>query len=232
MNSHLRRLPNECCFINNYHGNVIGLKMLLYIISLIYENGEIHEDFIIPYKNFGSISNTLRTKGREYICKYIVETININLSWFTQYANVNFDEKYVYIRFSEKMVELCRFKEGNFYLYDIDVISSFTNANAIKLYLIYKRHGFMTVMNGKNVFKCNNEHFCSIFQDCQSYTAIRHAIKTAIKDFTRVTEIPVEVMKRDNIWKVIYDDIVMYKQYKRSKLPDIDDYDEDELEDI
>lgn len=206
MNGHLRRLPNDCGFINNYHGNIISLKILLYITSLIYENGEIQKELIVPYRNFGFVSNSLRRKGRNFICKYIVDTIDINSKWFIQYADVKFDEKYVYIYFSEKMIDLCHYKESNFYLYDLNMISAFTNINAVKLYLIYKRHRFITVVDGKNTFKCNDERFCSIFQDYKSYTAIRHAIKTAISDFTKVTGIGVKIVKHDYWWLIQYND--------------------------
>ena len=206
MNGHLRRLPNNCGFIEKYTGTILSFKTILYLMSCIYSNEHINQMCKFRYKDFNFISNVFSHQGRKFICKTIVDSVYMNESWLSEYANIKFDEQRVYVDYTDKMIQICQTNATNYYLFDMDTIIRFNNIGSIKLYLIYRRNLFMTSYKSEQSFCCNNETICRIFPNYTSYRILRHAINNAINDFCKVTGINVDIKKRGDNWSIIYTD--------------------------
>lgn len=226
MNGHLRRLPNNCGFIEKYTGTILGFKTILYLMSCIYSNEHINQMCKFRYKDFNFISNVFSHQGRKFICKTIVDSVYMNESWLSEYANIKFDEQCVYVDYTDKMIQVCQTNATNYYLFDMDTVISFNNVGAIKLYLIYRRNLFIHQYKGDNSFSCNNETFCNIFPNYTSYRILRHAVNVAINDFNKTLGYVVQVKKSNDVWKIIYDDMTEQERQELEEALALDDEDD------
>ena len=225
MNGHLRRLPNNCGFIEKYNGTLLGFKCILYMIASVFNNNEICTTRIFKYKEFGFNSAFLH-QGRKFICKTIVDSVYMNENWLSEYINVHFDDKNVYVDYTDKMIQVCQTNATNYYLFDMDTVISFNNVGAIKLYLIYRRNLFIHQYKGDNSFSCNNETFCNIFPNYTSYRILRHAVNVAINDFNKTLGYVVQIKKSNDVWKIIYDDMTEQERQELEEALALDDEDD------
>lgn len=229
MNGYPRRLPNNCGFIENYTGNILGLKSILYIIASVYDNKEIHTTRKFKYREFG-FSESFLHQGRKFICKTIVDAVCLNENWLSKYANIQFDDDYVYTEYTNLLIDICEKEATNYYLFSFDDILDFNNVGSIKLYLIYRRNLFMTTYKSEQSFCCNNETLCRIFPNYTSYRILRHAINNAINDFCKVTGITVNIKKHGDNWSIIYTDNKKSQNQDDFDIGDIDlNDDEDDI---
>lgn len=203
MNGYPRRLPNRCGFIENYTGTVLGLKCILYMISSVYDNKQIYTERTFKYSDFG-FTNSFAHQGRKFICKTIVDAVYLNEKWLSEYANIKFDDNFVYIEYTKLLTDMCEQNATNYYLFTLNDVLNFNNIGSIKLYLIYRRSLFINSYKSESSFCCNNDTMCRIFPNYTTYRILRRAINVSIADFCKVTGFSVTVKKRADVWTIIY----------------------------